>query len=40
MKINEIADVSVHPAVKAEQEFVNLLQAGEEAWEEIIVDSE
>ena len=35
MKINEIADVTVHPAVKKEQEFVNLLQAGEEAWEEI-----
>lgn len=36
MKINEVADVVQHPAVKAEQEFVNLLQAGEEAWEEMV----
>ena len=36
MKINEIADVAVHPAVKKEQEFVNLLQAGENAQDEII----
>ncbi len=36
MKIKEIADVAVHPAVKAEQEFVNLLNAGEERWEDMV----
>ncbi len=36
MKINEIADVAVHPAVKAEQEFVNLLQAGEDRMHDMI----
>jgi len=36
MKINEIADVSVHPAVKSEQEFVELLQAGEDRMDDMI----
>ena len=36
MKINEIADVSVHPAVKAEQEFVELLQAGDDRIDDMM----
>jgi len=36
MKINEIADVVQHPAVKAEQDFVELLNSGEDRIDDMI----